>query len=78
MYDQYKIEFDWYFGKDEGGKLIAEEYLTDVLDYFKERLLWKRSELSTAEMYKIGEMVQGIHNLRNAIRDAEEIEEVEN
>lgn len=74
MCDQYKIEFDWYFGKYSGGKQIAEEYLTDALDYFKERLLWKRAELSTAEMYKIGEMVQGLFNLRNAIRDAEEIE----
>lgn len=74
MYEKYSIEFDWYFGKDSGGKQIAEDYLTDVLDYFKERLLWKRAELSTAEMYKIGEMVQVISNLRNAIRDAEEIE----
>lgn len=73
-HDQYKVEFDWYFGKHSDGKQIAEDYLTDVLDYFKERLLWKRSELSTAEMYKIGEMVQGLSNLRNAIRDAEEIE----
>lgn len=76
-YDQYKVEFDWYFGKDSGGKQIAEDYLTDALDYFKERLLWKRSELSTSEMYKIQEMVNGLSNLRNAIRDAEKIEEVE-
>lgn len=73
QHDQYKVEFDWYFGKYSGGKQIAEEHLTDALDYFKERLLWKRLELSTAEMYKIGEMVQGLSNLRNAIRDAEEI-----
>ena len=33
--DQYRIEFDWYFGKDSGGKQVAEKYLTDVLDYFK-------------------------------------------
>ena len=78
-HDQYRVEFDWYFGKDFGGKQIAEEYLTDALDYLKELLLYKRAELSTAEMYKIGEMVQGLHNLRNAIRDAEEIvdEEIE-
>lgn len=74
MYEEYRIEFDWYFGNDFG-KQLAEDYLTDVLDYFKECLLYKRSELSTAEMYKIGEMVQGISNLRNAIRDAEEIED---
>lgn len=71
--EKYSIEFDWYFGKNEG-KLIAEEYLTDVIDYFKERMLWKRSELPISEMYKIQEMVNGLFNLRNAIMDAEEIE----
>lgn len=74
MYEKYSIEFDWYFGKYSRGKQMAEEYLTDALDYFKECLLWKRSELLTSEMYKIQEMINGLSNLRNAIRDAEEIE----
>lgn len=73
MYEKYSIEFDWYFGVREKGKLIAEEYLTDVLDCFKEYMNENRSSLSAAERYRIQDMVNGIFNLRNAISDAEEI-----
>lgn len=73
MYEQYKIEFDWYFGINNGkGKSFAEDYLTDAIEYLQKRVM--DTSLSTAERYEIQEMVNGLLNLRNAIRDAEEIE----
>lgn len=69
MYERYNIEFDWYFGTDGKGKSFAEDYLTDAIEYLQE----KNTNLPTAERYKVQEMVNGLFNLRNAIRDAEEI-----
>ena len=73
MYEQYKIEFDWYFDINNGkGKSLAEDYLTDAIEYLRERLM--NTSLPTAERYEVQEMVNGLFNLRNAIMDAEEIE----
>lgn len=71
MYERYNIEFDWYFGTDGKGKSFAEEYLTDAIKYLQERV--RNTSLPTAERYEVQEMVNGLFNLRNAIRDAEEI-----
>ena len=73
MYEQYKIEFDWYFGINNGkGKSFAEDYLIDAVEYLQKRVM--NTSLPTPERYEVQEMVNGLFNLRNAIRDAEEIE----
>lgn len=70
-YEQYNIEFDWYFGVNDKGRSFAEDYLTDAIKYLQDRVM--NTSLPIAERYEIQEMVNGLFNIRNAIRDAEEI-----
>lgn len=72
MYERYNIEFDWYFGiNNSKGKSFAEDYLTDAIKYLQGRVM--NTSLPTSERYEVQEMVNGLFNLRNAIRDANEI-----
>ena len=76
MYDQYKIEFDWYFGINDGkGKLFAEGYMKDAIEYLQQRV--RCTTISTSERYEVQDIVNGLFNLRNAIMEAEEITEKE-
>lgn len=70
MYEKYSIEFDYYFNINNGkGKSFAEDYLTDTVKYLQERVM--NTSLPTTERYEVQEMINGLFNLRNAIRDAE-------